>query len=232
MNKPHRYRPSQELRIIRGPIKPEWKGQTVTLIGGGPSLTTAQIVSVKEGWWAGLTRVIGVNDAYRIAPWIDGLYAADPPWWEMHIKAIRDTHIPLLMCQDFEAASRWGLRHVAGPPSKFHGYTEGISTDPEYIHFGSNSGFQAMNIAFHLGAKRIILVGYDMKATPGKPSHWFGDHPPGLVNHYGYSNWVISFEQAAPQLAEAGVEVINCTPDSAIKCFPSRKVSDVLRAYP
>jgi len=225
----HRYRPSQELRIVRGPIAPDWKGNTVTIIASGPSLNGGQIASIREAWQAGLTRVIGVNDAYKCAPWIDGLYAADPPWWEYHIKAVRDTHIPLLMCQDDEASQRWGLRHIPGPPEGKAAGVEGISTNPDYIHFGSNSGFQALNIAFLMGAAKIILVGYDMHTKAGEPTHWFGEHPQVLTMHRDYHHWVKFFNQSAPQFIAAGVRVVNCSPGSAIKCFETGSVTMALR---
>jgi len=33
-----------------------------------------------------------------------------------------------------------------------------------------------VNLAVQLGAARILLLGYDMRAVDGK-THWFGEHP-------------------------------------------------------
>lgn len=217
------------MRITRGPLARDWQGQTAVLIASGPSLTKGQVASAKAAWWEGRVRVLGVNDSYKLAPWMEGLYAADPPWWQMHIRAVRDTYIPMLMSQDESACERWGLRHVPGPPqARLEQSDNGLSLDPSYINFGQNSGFQALNIAYHLGATRILLLGYDMKLGPGGKAHWFGSHPAGLCQNDNYERWIPPFKKAAKQLEKAGVEVINCTPGSAIKCFPASTIEGAL----
>ena len=60
-------------------IAEDWIGETVVCIGGGPSLTLADVTSI-----AGKARVIAINDAYRMAPWADMLYACDLKWWRWH----------------------------------------------------------------------------------------------------------------------------------------------------
>lgn len=77
---------------------------------------------------------------------------------------------------------------------------------------GCNSGYMAMQVARDIyKADKIILLGFDMHGT-----HYFGKHPTGLRNttnerflaHIGqFNSWV-------------GPEVINCTPNSALKKFP------------
>lgn len=228
--KPHRYRPSQDLRFTQGPIKPDWQGRTVVLIAGGPSLTKGQVTSVKHAYYHGEIQAIGVNDAYRLAPWVDGLYAADPPWWELHIKAVRETYIPNLYCQDEHTSRRWGLRWTPGPKRGGHLEYTGLSFDPNRIHYGSHSGFQALNIAVLMGAKKIILLGYDMKPGAGGKMHWFGEHPEtsGLCTERDFGPWVEFYDQAAGQLADRGIQVLNCSPDSAINCFPKTTITAAL----
>ena len=54
------------------------------------------------------------------------------------------------------SAAAWGinqLKSVAQP---------GLSRTQGVIHQGKNSGYQALNLAYLLGAKRILLLGYDM----------------------------------------------------------------------
>jgi hypothetical protein len=42
---------------------------------------------------------------------------------------------------------------------------------------------QAINLAVHLGAARIILLGYDL--SPARMGgHWFGDHPEPIPSPY------------------------------------------------
>jgi len=224
--KPHRHRPSQERKAIKVPLRVVWPDSTIVLIANGPSLTRPQVDTARRAWIAGEARVLGCNDAYRIAPWVDGLYACDGAWWEQHIDAVRDVHLALLLCQDERTCDRYGLWYV---PSRADA---GISTDAGCIHTGGaggHSGFQLLNLAVHLGAKRILLLGYDCRGTPEK-RHWFGNHPTPLNLASNYAAWLDPYREAAPQLAALGVEVINCTPDSAIDCFPRSRIGLALRA--
>ena len=52
----------------------QWAGDTCCILATGPSLTPAQAEYAK-----GKARVIAVNDAWRLAPWADILYACDAP---------------------------------------------------------------------------------------------------------------------------------------------------------
>ena len=48
---------------------------------------------------------------------------------------------------------------------------------------------------------------------------------PSLAN---YQRWMVMFETLGPDLSRAGVEVINCSLDTALDCFPKAKLEDVL----
>ena len=81
---------------------------------------------------------------------------------------------------------------------------------------GKNSGYQAIGLAYHYGATKIVLVGYDMK-NPGQ--HWHGDHPHNWGNALGVDDWVSNFYDLAKDLEIMGVDVVNCTIDTAITAF-------------
>lgn len=94
------------------------------------------------------------------------------------------------------------------------------------LHFNANSGAQAINLAYLKDATRIILLGYDMQKTNGK-NHWFGDHPKGMHNG-NYSGFVSHFDRLAEDLKSAGVEVINCTRETALYQFKRAALSEAL----
>lgn len=93
------------------------------------------------------------------------------------------------------------------------------------IRTGGNSGYQALNLAVLLGASRIILLGYDMRG-----SHWHGDHPKRLANpkESDFAAWRARFATTLPDLARAGVEVLNCSRDTALECFARARLEDVI----
>lgn len=197
------------LRVER--LEPRWQGQCVIVAATGPSLTP----EVAEACRGDL--IIAVNDAYKLLPFADVLYACDAAWWDVHKGA---SGFPGEKWSSHRAGGndktqqqqRYGLRLVAGDGKPF------FSTDPALIHYGGNSGFQAVNLAIHFGAARIVLVGFDMRDVKGK-RHFFGDHPKGLRTSTAYTSFIRSFENAAKKLAP-GVEIVNATPGSALKCFP------------
>lgn len=71
------------------------------------------------------------------------------------------------------------------------------------------------------------MIGYDMQHTGGK-SHWHGDHPRGMANAVGINKWVRNFEPLADDLKTVGVEVINCTTETALQCFDRADLRDVI----
>src|ERR1039458_2314613 len=50
------------------------------------------------------------------------------------------------------------------------GHSFGLSLDPKQIVTGSNSGYQALNIAVLAGAKTIILIGFDAREPTDRKS--------------------------------------------------------------
>lgn len=103
-------------------------------------------------------------------------------------------------------------------------HNSGLSRNRGYIHGGGNSGYQAINLAYHFGATRIILLGYDMK-TSGQ--HFFGVHnSPGLNKDTNYSSFIANFRTINPK--DYGIEIINCSRDSDLDCFSTAKLEDVI----
>jgi hypothetical protein len=87
------------------------------------------------------------------------------------------------------------------------------------VNTGQNSGYQAIGLAYQFGAARILLTGFDMQHTAGR-SHWHGDHPAGMGNAQNIHRWVRHFAALADDLRAVGVEVVNCTRETALECWP------------
>lgn len=111
------------------------------------------------------------------------------------------------------------LRHVS----------EGtVSDDPATLVTGQNSGYQAVGIAVLAGARRIVLLGYDMKPGPRGEEHWFGKHPRGLNSPTAHLPIMRgNFSKLAPALEQKGIEVINCSTDTALTCFKRLPIESV-----
>src|SRR5690606_24056968 len=114
-------------------------------------------------------KVIAVNDAWKLLPFADVIYACDLRWWEK--KGCGDFRGERWSCTESRGgrdkrsvAEKFGLNLIDGRSE------EGFSLEPGLIHYGSNSGFQAVNLALQFGAKVIRLVGFDMQPN----GHFFG----------------------------------------------------------
>ena len=61
-----------------------------------------------------------------------------------------------------------------------------------------------------------LMFGFDMHGE-----HWHGKHPQGLRETAPelYERWISRMASLAPELERRGVEVVNCTPGSALACF-------------
>jgi hypothetical protein len=193
-----------------------WAGQTVACIASGPSLTREDCDSLR----AARLPAIAVNNAGLppMAHWADVHYAADGRWWEAHSDALDYDRLKLAANGDVHGVQ---LVHYTGK--------SGFEDRPDAIRTGRNSGYQALHLAAHFGARRIILLGYDMQATGGE-THFHGYHArpmnnPGPGN---FARWREHFAELAPELEKRGMEVINCTRETALTCFRRMSLEDVL----
>lgn len=95
------------------------------------------------------------------------------------------------------------------------------------IKFNWNSGAQAMQLGWQLGARRFVLIGFDMTPVNGKV-HWFGDHPRGLINESPWQMFISAFETIAKDCEQLGIEVINTSRVSKLTCFPRLSLAEAL----
>lgn len=174
-------------------------------------------------------RVIAINDAYRLAPFADLCYFADAQWWRWHkdkpeFEAFAGAKVTIEPTGlEIDDARVFMLRNA------HHGKTDqahGLSTDPAVLADGRNSGYQAINLAALAGAARIVLLGYDSKPGPDGKAHWFGQHP--IPTHEAtIRGFKTHYKQLVAPLKALGVEVVNCSPGSAITCFPKESLESV-----
>lgn len=194
-----------------------WTGETVVCLATGPSLTADDV-----NYCRGRARVIAINDAYTLAPWADCLFACDARWWHWH------KGVPTF------AGPKWSLDHSAWAAYRDK-YSDvqrlrntgsaGLENDPTGLKNGRNSGYQAIGLAVHYGAARIVLLGYDMQARGGK-THFFGEHPNRQVSPYAMFRR--AFQALVKPLEKRNVELINCSRETTLTMFPRRELREVL----
>lgn len=153
------------------------------------------------------------------------MYAADYRWWHFNIADIKCGFTGKLWSCETLKNTNWGTKSAEEwDVTLLHCETaaNGLSRDPQVVHAGGNSGYQAINLALHLGATRIILLGFDMQLTRGQ-YHWFGRHGHGLANA-DPSKYIHNFRSIIP--SEYGIEIINCTRETALDMFPRMSLEE------
>ena len=195
----------------------DWSGETVFLIGGGPSAGQLDLERLR-----GKGRVIAINDSARPLPWADAVFTIDDSWVSMRSALLRE----------FKGQKIFALQPKYQLPAALEKCElldriddTGLSRDPMRVFMGFNSGYGAINLAVARGAKRIVLIGFDM-TTAG---HWHGGYE--WRCRFGvaeYPDWARSIEALAPQIAQLGIDVVNLNPNSAIRCFRFSTMNDLL----
>lgn len=198
------------MTMKRWSVPKMWVGEHVAILASGPSMSQ----EVADQVMRSAVRTIAINTTYELAPWADMLYAADGQWWERHWK---------------KAKSFPGMKVTIEPNFKpellMLGHdktgTNGFVDDPTQVRSGGNSGYQAICVAALAGATKISLYGFDMRSHANK-HHWHGVHLSPLRNHGEsmYERWIKNFDSLAVEMKKRKIDVVNCTPGSALKAFP------------
>ncbi len=195
---------------------PDWAGQTCIIVASGPSAKQTPIAEAK-----GLARFIAVNNSWELAPWADALYACDYRWWDQNKSATKFGGLKI--SQDVKCNRFPDIQIIR----TIRGRNELVLEPKGSVGWGGNGGFHSLNLAVQFGAKRIILVGFDMHQRAG--IHWHGKHRGNLTNpnERALENWRLVLDKCAPRLKALGIEVFNASETSALKAYPKVKFSDL-----
>lgn len=137
----------------------------------------------------------------------------DEAWWKTHIAEVRRLFTGECLGYGGDSA-----KHGVRPMKRVKG---------DWQPFG-NSGAGAIHVAAFSGAARVLMLGYDCQHTGGK-KHWHGDHPPGAAGNaapHTVAKWPAHFRKLRG--AFPGVEIINCSRETALDVFPRANLEDVL----
>jgi hypothetical protein len=209
-------------------VEPIFAGETVFCFASGPSMTQAIADKVKG------RKAIVVNSTCPLVPWADVLFFTDNGWYETHREIVKNWP-GIVVC-----LSRLAKREM---PERVHRIKcEGAPPYPprrggKYYCFpdlpavqqGRTSGHTAVGLAIGMGAKRVVLCGYDMQLVNGREHHHTNE--PGYTGPRDlaiYAHFATGFDGWQAAAVASGVEILNATTDSACKEFPFVRLEDVL----
>jgi hypothetical protein len=188
-------------------VEPIWAGETVYIIGGGPSLIDFD--------WSKLSgkKTIAVNKSILSYPNADVMYWTDSRvygWYKNEIDKFKGLKYSI----------RHNVTYTSDVKVLRKGNKFGLEDSKDAICHGNNSGYAAINLAYLLGAKRIILLGYDMR-NDGKRGHYHDGYPVPITGNDIYKDQFIpGFNIIADLLKQKNVEVYNASMISALTAWP------------
>lgn len=223
-----------------------WEGGDVWIIGGGPSVSKefgipeSVVKQVLEGssspsiyspYMEGIHKkhVIGINVSYMIGDWIDMVFFGDKDFYLTHQQGL--AKFPGLKVACFPSASQSEWVKYLGRDGN---HPRGITTNSKRISWNYNSGAAAISVAAHTGAKRIILLGFDMKLSDAKMQHWHDVYKRGQavtekrLKGLPFDRHLRGFVEIAKDAKKLGIEIINASPESTITQFPKYTVKELL----
>lgn len=225
---------------MRWKVPKIWEGGEVWIIGGGPSIPKqfdvpeSVIQKVMQGASPSLyspymepihnKHVIGVNAAFLIGDWIDMCFFGDNSFFKCYYKQLaRFPGLKITSQAKYIGEEVKWIKVLPRNKKK----PVGISDNPKTISWNSNSGAAAISIATNAGAKRIILLGFDMNLIDGR-QWWHTVYGKPARKNLPFPRHMKGFPQIAKDAKKRGIEIINANPNSAVTEFKKVNVKDIL----
>lgn len=200
--------------------KTPWLGKIIFCLGSGPSLN---LISAEE--WEGLGKaqenygsvLLAVNSSIKKPRQFglesDALFFTDESWFWDNESLVREFK---------------GLKFTTSRRAK-EDYLDLMRIDnrtmDEFevgsgrLKDGRSSGHRAVSLSVMLGAKIVILLGYDMRVIEGK-SHFHNEYSNTESEKEYAQGFVPSFDKWYEKALKVGCQILNATPNSAVKEFP------------
>ena len=192
--------------------EPLWRGDRVFILASGPSLTNDTAAKVRGH------RTIALNGTtFSHAPWASCWHFMDNSVFVRHRDAIAAFPGLVVTC------SRKAKREMGPAVHRVQ-----LEHRPDFpppgaavIRWGRSTGHTAVSLALALGARRVVLLGYDMRAVDGR-THGHDDYRGKIKDPDLYAReFIPGFDGWRAAALAAGCEVVNATLGSALTEFPA-----------
>lgn len=175
--------------------------------------------------------VIGVNAAFLLGSWIDVMIYGDGGFYFKNKDVIANFHNVKVSCNPNARAGRPGVHSVKYVPRDGN-HLYGITTKANMVSWNKHTGGAAINLAYHFGAKKIYLLGFDMRTSPNGQQHWHGHYPsaqkPRTDKQLPFKRHLESFGPISNDAKVLGIEILNVSKDSSIQQLRKVELKDVL----
>jgi len=186
-------------------ISPVWTGETVFVVAGGTSVAS-QNTDLLKG-----RKVIVVNSSWKRLPWANILFFADDRWWREYSKEVLAGFPGQIMTCAPE------VRHPRFTKLKRASLETQLHPERDTVMVRRTSMTGALNVAMHLGAANIVLLGLDGKAGANGRLHHHEEYTlslGGLVDTWQEQRRDLVCARAS--LKARNINVVNASPNSAL----------------
>ena len=228
-----------------------WDGGDVFILGGGSSLTkqfeipdeVVQSVRKKESPLSVYSsylkalhnkHIIVINVLFLLGDWVDMLFFGDSKFYLAYKEKIADFPGLKVSCHsNFTSGfQKEKIKYLM----KDNNHFQGISSDPSKVSWNKNSGAAAISVAANAGAKRIILLGFDMCLDEEGNQHCHIEYknndrfPKRSKKHkkLPFERHLKGFEEIRKDAKKRNIEILNASEISEIKVFPKININEVL----
>lgn len=197
----------------------DWLGETVVIVASGPSTERVDLRLIHG------RRAIAVSHGCRAMPRADVLlfggqaFAQNGEWRQFEGPLIVMAQQP---ARDVPHDSRFVHMRRAG--------AAGLSSDPTCLCGAESSVTLAINYAVHRGVSRIILLGCDGQPGLAGQRRFGSLHPDARDWPQRYAAQEAAMRSQLEPLRQLGVSVVNCSPGTALTCYPTASLEDALAA--
>lgn len=197
----------------------DWPGETAVIVASGPSTAGVDLSPI----WR--HRVVAVAHGYRAVPDAEVLVVGGVAFYRHNdltrfrgrLVVASGPGVHRLQATD----PRMVMMHRHGP--------HGLSDDPGGLCGSESSVMLAINYVVHRGVSRIVLLGCDGQPS-GSGQRRFGDDNRDKRNALvRYRAQEEAMRTQILPLAAAGVEIVNCSPGSALTIYRKADLHAVLR---
>jgi len=243
-----------------------WEGGEVWILGGGPSVVKQfgipeEVVqnvmnkvsppTIYSPYMKAIhdKHVIAINVAFLIGDWMDMIFFGDNKFFLGYREQLAAWPGLKVTCHSGCEKYSW-IKFL----QRDGGHPRGISPNPNMVAWNVNSGSAAISVAANAGAKRIILLGFDMSVNSSGNQHWHTLYKGTAMNEsnvplqnprfptralppreprqkkpgFPFVRHLAGFPVIAEDARKRGIEIINCSPDSIISEFPKCNIKDLL----
>jgi len=196
--------------------EPIWTNQTVFIIGGGPSVNKTDLSLIYD------RKVIGVNTAFKLGDWVDIGWFGDKKWIDWNEKEFKEFKGIKASCNTNNVVLKkydW-IKYVK------RGKPLGIDTTKGFVSWNKSSGNSAINLAYHLGSRRIVLIGFDLKDDEKGNHNYHDEHK--VKENPPYTRMISCLKVVSEDANKLGVEILNASPKSGCLFFPRGELKDFI----